>query len=98
MYLECERNEAMMASTKKHAIALSDKEFAIMEAIHELGPCCSDQVQEKLEDPDLLEVMRLLHDLVQRNLLERPMVLGSLLYNVKPQYKAQRSRMIVMAF
>lgn len=69
-----------------------------MEAIHELGPCCSDQVQEKLEDPDLLEVMRLLHDLVHRNLLERPVVQGNLLYSVKPQYKVQRSRMIVMAY
>jgi predicted transcriptional regulator len=88
----------MMVSIKKHAIALSDKEFAIMEAIHELGPCCSDQVQEKLEDPDLLEVMRLLHDLVHRNLLERPVVQGNLLYSVKPQYKVQRSRMIVMAY
>lgn len=87
-----------MVSIKKHAIALSDKEFAIMEAIHELGPCCSDQVQEKLEDPDLLEVMRLLHDLVHRNLLERPVVQGNLLYSVKPQYKVQRSRMIVMAY
>jgi hypothetical protein len=86
----------MMVSIKKHAIALSDKEFAIMEAIHELGPCCSDQVQEKLEDPDLLEVMRMLHDLSHRNLLDRPMVQGNLLYSVKPQYKAQRSRMIVM--
>ena len=86
-----------MVNVKKHAIALSDKEFAILEAIHELGPCCSDQVQEKLEDPDLLDVMRVLHDLVHRNLLERPVVQGNMLYSVKPQYKSQRFRMIVMA-
>jgi len=87
----------MMVTMKKHAIALSDKEFAILEAIHELGPCCSDQVQERVNDPDLLDVMRMLHDLVHRNLLERPMIQGNLLYSVKPQYKTQRSRMIVMA-
>jgi len=86
----------MEVSIKKHAIALSDKEFAILEAIYELGPCCSDQVQEKLQNPDLLEVMRLLHDLVQRNLLERPMVQGNLLYGVKPNYRTLRIRMIVM--
>jgi predicted transcriptional regulator len=88
----------MKVTTIKHAIALSDKEFALLETIHKLGPCNSEQVQDDLKDPDLINVMRTLHDLTARGLLVRPEIDEQLLYAVKANYAELRNRVIVMEF
>jgi hypothetical protein len=86
---------AMTISIKQHAIALSDKEFAILETIHKLGVCTSEQVQESVTDIDLAQMAELLmHDLSDRGLLIHQH--GQPFYCVKPNYKASRQRMIVM--
>jgi hypothetical protein len=86
----------MTVSTNKHAIALSGKEFSLLETVHRLGPCSSERIQDTLRDPDLLGVMRSLHDLTSRGFLVRPEIDEQLLYQVKPNYHQLRQRLIVM--
>lgn len=86
----------MTVSTNKHAIALSDKEFSLLETVHKLGPCSSERIQDTLRDPDLLGVMRSLHDLTSRRFLVRPEVDEQLLYDVRANYSQFRQRVIVM--
>jgi predicted transcriptional regulator len=85
----------MTISIKQHAIALSDKEFAILETIHKLGPCTTQQVQESVDDADLGRIAELLmKDLTDRGLLIHEE--NHQFYCVKPNYKTSRQRMIVM--
>lgn len=83
-------------STNRHAIALSDKEFSLLETVHKIGPCNSEQIQDTLGDSDLLDIMRTLHDLTARGFLVRPEIDEQLLYQVKPNYPELRHRVIVM--
>jgi hypothetical protein len=86
----------MTVNRNTHAIALSDKEFALLEIIYKTGPCSLEVVQEILQDPNLIGIMRLLHDLTARGFLIRPEIDEQLLYSVKPNYAEVRRRIIVL--
>lgn len=86
----------MKTTISRHAVALSEKEFALLETVHKLGPCNSECVQRALGDADLIGTMRLLHDLTARGLLVRPEIDEQLLYEVKPTYAELRRRIIVL--
>jgi hypothetical protein len=82
---------------RRFAIAVSDKEFPLLEIVNKNGPCSSIDVHKKLRgDIELLEVMRMLHDLTDRGLLEGMMIEKQRLYRVKPNYSNIRSRLIRM--
>jgi hypothetical protein len=74
----------MTVSTNKHAIALSHKEFALLETICKLGPCNLERVQEMMKDPDQVAIMRMLYDLTARGFLVRPEIDEQLLYDIRP--------------
>lgn len=80
----------------RHAIALSDKEFTLLETVYKLGPCSSEQVQETLMNDDLIEIMRMLHDFTSRGILVRPEIDEQLLYAVKPSYVEFRKRVFLV--
>lgn len=73
---------------RQFAIPVFEKEYMILEVIDSIGACTTVQVQEKLGNaPDLLTVMRSMHALVDRGLLERVTVNNQKLYQVKSNYR-----------
>jgi hypothetical protein len=86
----------MTESTNKHAIALSDKEFALLETVYQLGPCDPERVLDTLKGSDLTDIERMLHDLTRRGFLIRPEFDKKLLYSVKSGYAEVRRRVIVL--
>ena len=82
---------------RQFTIAVSDREFSLLEIVHRIGPCTSEQVHQNLkENLDLLEVMRILHDLMDRGLLEGMMVGKQRLYRSRTNYSSIRRRLIGM--
>jgi hypothetical protein len=80
---------------RRFALAVSEKEFPLLEIVHRKGPCTAEEVQGNLKDgAGLLDVMRSLHDLMDRGLLEGMMINKQRLYRVKSSYKEIRSRLI----
>jgi hypothetical protein len=68
------------------------KYLRILEIIDKLGPCGPSQVREQFSDnPELLSVMRAMHDLVERGLLARVVVNNVKLYKTKSNYKSIRA-------
>ena len=86
----------MTVSIKKHAIALSDKEFALLETINKIGPCTPSKVKEALTEADSDIINLLIRDLSDRGLLIPFIVDGQQRYAIKPNYANFRQRMIVM--
>jgi hypothetical protein len=75
-------------SRREFAIPIFEREFTILETVSSIGPCTTAQVQEKLNDgTDLLQVMRKMHALVDRGLLERITIDRQSFYKVKSNYK-----------
>jgi predicted transcriptional regulator len=82
---------------RQFSITVSDKEFPLLEIVYRNGPCTSSEVYDHLHgNLDLLEVMRILHDLMDRGLIEGMMIDKQRLYRVKTNYKNIRSRLIKM--
>jgi hypothetical protein len=85
----------MTSNTNRYAIALLAREFALLETIHRLGPCNAEQVRGALENFDLIDIIRMLHELTARGLLVRPEINEQLLYDVKRNYSEVRRTIIV---
>jgi hypothetical protein len=69
----------------------------LLEIVFKKGPCSSEEVYESMKrSMELLEVMRILHDLMDRGLLEGMMINKQRLYRVKSNYANLRSRLIRM--
>jgi predicted transcriptional regulator len=86
----------MNDALRRHfAITVSDKEFRLMEIVYRKGPCTSEEIHAyQTEGLELLEVMRILHDLMDRGLLEGMMINKQRLYRPKANYTNFRSRLI----
>lgn len=86
----------MNDALKRHfAITVSDREFRLMEIVYKNGPCSSEEVHaNQKEGLGILEVMRVLHDLMDCGLLEGMMINKQRLYRAKPNYTNFRSRLI----
>jgi hypothetical protein len=77
---------------KEFYISIFGKELSILEAVGSMGPCTAAQVQEKLNDGTaLLLVMRRMHILADRGLLERITLNKQRFYQVKPNYSMVRA-------
>lgn len=73
---------------KTRTIYVIEREAIILETINRLGPCSPFQVNDVVDTiPDLLTVMRIMHMLLDRGLLDRIVVDGQKLYKVKANYK-----------
>ena len=73
---------------KRKVITVFDTDLSILELINNIGPCSSSEVKERLSNNvELLLVMRALHNLVERGLLERVSINGKSLYRTKSNYK-----------
>lgn len=73
---------------RQFSIPVFEKEYVILELVNDIGPCTTAQVQDKLTDaPDLLTVMRRMHTLVDRGLLERITINKEKLYQVRSNYR-----------
>lgn len=71
----------------RKVIAVLEKELSILEAIHNLGPCTPFQVNNVLTNSPLLLVMRTMHSLVDKGLLERVTINNQKLYKTRANYK-----------
>ncbi|MEO5600269.1 MAG: hypothetical protein ABIR06_05005 [Cyclobacteriaceae bacterium] len=76
-----------LALSKRKNISLLEKDLLILETINKLGPCSSTEVKENLfKNEELLFVMRAMHTLVERGLLDRISIKGKMLYRTKRNY------------
>jgi hypothetical protein len=76
---------------RRNTISVFEKDIRILEIINKLGPCSPPQVKDQLADnPELLLVMRAMHNLVDRGFLTRVVINNVRLYKVKPNYKGLR--------
>jgi hypothetical protein len=76
---------------RKNTISVFERDIRILEIVNKLGPCGPPQVKEELADnPELLLVMRAMHNLVDRGLLSRVVINNTRLYKVKSGYKDLR--------
>jgi hypothetical protein len=75
---------------RKKTIAVLEKELAILEAVNGLGSCSAFQVVDVISKSDLLSVMRTMHTLVDKGLLERVTVNNQKLYKTRSNYKSVR--------
>jgi hypothetical protein len=75
---------------RNKTIAVLEKELAILEAVNGLGPCSAFQVIDVITKSDLLSVMRTMHTLVDKGLLERVTVNNQKLYKTRSNYKSVR--------
>ena len=77
----------------KDNVRLSDQELQILETIDGLGPCSSEKVHENLDSKfEFLFVMRTLHTLVEKGLLQR------IIINKKQLYKTSRNYSYIKGF
>ena len=77
---------------RKFSILISNREFSLLEIVDHLGPCSAAQAHEFLKDKcEVLQVMRCMHILVDRGLLERTVIGSQRLYRVKSNYKTIRT-------
>lgn len=73
---------------RKLTISIFEKDFAILETVYASGPCTAEKVHRLLDEKsDLLQIMRRMHILVDRGLLERIVLDKQRLYKVKSNYK-----------
>jgi hypothetical protein len=76
---------------RRNPISIFERDIKILEIINKLGPCSPPQVKDLLADnPELLLVMRAMHNLVDRGFLARVVINNVRLYKVKPNYKSLR--------
>jgi hypothetical protein len=81
-----------MSKARNYVIPIFHKEMSILETVYELGPCTSAQVKESLKgNHELLLVMRTLHNLVEKRLLERVVIDGQRLYRTRSNFKNIRT-------
>jgi hypothetical protein len=77
---------------KRNIISVLQRDLRILEIVDMLGPCSPSQVKEHFTDnPELLLVMRAMHDLVERGLLGRIVINNVRLYKTKANYKSIRA-------
>lgn len=80
-----------MNKARGYVIPVFNKEMSVLETVHKLGPCTSAQVKEELQgNHELLLVMRTLHGLLAKGLLERVVVDGERYYKTKSNFKTFR--------
>jgi hypothetical protein len=79
-----------VVAKRKKTIAVLDKELTILEAVNGLGPCSAFQVVDVIDKSHILSVMRTMHTLVDKGLLERVTVNNRKLYKTRPNYKSVR--------
>lgn len=78
---------------KGRNLIISDKELELLELVNNLGPCTSDTVHEAMENKfEFLFVLRTLHTLVQKGVLERVII------NRKQFYRTSRSYSYIKSF
>ena len=74
-------------------VRVSDQELELLGIINSLGPCTSEKVHEALNTkPQYLFVMRSLHQLVEKGLLQRVII------NQKQLYKTSRTYSYIKNF
>jgi hypothetical protein len=77
-----------MSKVRGYVIPVFNKEMSVLETVHKIGPCTSSQVKEALQgNQELLLVMRILHGLLAKGLLERIVVDGERFYKTKSNFK-----------
>ena len=80
-----------MNKVRGYVIPVFSKEMSVLETVHKLGPCTSSQVKDALQgNLELLMVMRTLHSLLAKGLLERVVVDGERFYKTKNNFKTFR--------
>jgi len=77
---------------KGRNLSISDKELELLELVNHLGPCTSDQVHESSEEKfEFLFVLRTLHKLVEKGVLQRVIINKKQLYRTSRNYSYIKS-------
>jgi hypothetical protein len=79
-----------LVAKRKNTIAVLEKELTILEAVNGLGPCSAFRVADVINKSDILSVMRTMHTLVDKGLLERITINNRKLYKTRSNYKRVR--------
>jgi hypothetical protein len=80
----------MILKRNERQVYLFPKEAAIFEVLSTRGPSTSVEVNDHLNGEDLLQTMRLIHQLESRGFLTRTEIDGRKLFKIKPQVKSMR--------
>jgi hypothetical protein len=83
------------AAQKLRTVSLTERESAILEIVNTRSHCSSSDVNDALPgNQELLLVMRAMHSMVERGLLERVVIDEKRVYRLRPNYLRRKANRI----